>query len=370
MILSDIPTPEIYKQSWDFRFFLKWFETCLAELQYKTDNLIDLLDPLRCPSELLWMLGDTCGYKYDERASVAFNRLVILYFATLIRYRGSKTGMTLAAEINLDQFNLQNYANENPVLEARLEDTSIPVNAVSVTPYVDLGFIDVVYYSEKIPTDVCIEYVRPLGMYCFSHAGVSMNAKTKISVDARLTDLVDNNVTVGPSFTAAYTRKDYASLQSGNEPRSKENVYYRNKDYEASITPSPSENINPGLRSLSSLQLCNNDHIVKALLPSIFDIGYGPQDVSVQYPDDYLKDADYPLYNLRINNQLEHQLTNKVYTIEDATSVTAPKPAVNPVMAALGDAISLNARNTAYTKYDTTTGKIEVVRVDNEELDR
>ena len=134
MTLTDIPVPEVYKESADFRFFLKWIELCLSETQYKTDNLIDLLDPLRCPSELLWMLGDTCGYKYDDRASVAFNRLVILYFAQLIRNRGSKVGVTLAAELNLDQFNLDEYAKENEILEERLEDTSIPVTSSAVPP--------------------------------------------------------------------------------------------------------------------------------------------------------------------------------------------------------------------------------------------
>ena len=106
MTFSDIPVPEVYRESADFRFFLKWIAICLSSIQYKTDNLINLLDPQRCPSNLLWMLGDTCGYKYDERLSKAFNRLVILYFAKLIRYRGSKTGITFAAQVNLAQFNL------------------------------------------------------------------------------------------------------------------------------------------------------------------------------------------------------------------------------------------------------------------------
>lgn len=379
MVFSDIPVPDVYKESADFRFFLKWIELCFSDILYKTDNLINLLDPLRCPANLLWMLGDTCGYKYDERASIAFNRLVLLYFAKLIRYRGSQTGITLAAELNLAQFSLEEYAKENEILQDRLEDTSIPVNSVAVSHNANKGYIDITYYSEKVPTDICIEYVRPLGMYCFTHAGVDVNARTKVVVDARLTTIEGERISPDPTFIAHYRREDYARLQKylgkGTEedpftlaPRRP--VFYRNMMYEQ--TPKSPQVLNPGYRSLYSLQLCNNEHIVKALMPSldepdqIFDMGYDPQNVSVNYPKNYLKDGDYP-FNLRINKALEESFTPRVYTVDSAESVTTPKPAVNPVMAVFGDAISLNTQNTMYTKYNERTGQIETVQLKEDE---
>lgn len=378
MNFSDIPLPEVYKSSADFRFFLRWIEVCLTDAQYKTDNLIDLLDPLRCPANLLWLLGDTVGYKYDERASKAFNRLVILYFAKLIRYRGSETGMTLAAEMNLAEFNLQKYAEEDEILEDRLEDTSIPANAVNITPNPELGYIDIVYYSENIPTDVCTEYVRPLGMYCFSHAGVRVNGRAKLSIDARLTNVNDGNIKPGPAFIAHYRREDYARLQQYLDPQSLElkprnEAYYRNSDFEK--TPTTLSFIDPGYRSISSLQLSNNEHIVKALMPSleeidpIFDIGNGPQSVDVVYPDNYLKTGDDPFYNLRINKALEESLSPRVFTIETADDIKSPKPGVNPPMMVLGDAISMNNMNTDYTKYDSTNHTIKRVQLDDNDLD-
>ena len=66
MNFADVPVPQVYKDSADFRFFLKWIEICLTKYRHDTDNLIDLLDPLRCPARLLWLLGGTCGYVYDE----------------------------------------------------------------------------------------------------------------------------------------------------------------------------------------------------------------------------------------------------------------------------------------------------------------
>ena len=68
------------------------------------------------------------GYVYDSRLCDAFNRFAMLYFMSLIKYKGSKTGVTLAAEVNLKQKDINAYGEENEILYDRLEDTSIPVN--------------------------------------------------------------------------------------------------------------------------------------------------------------------------------------------------------------------------------------------------
>lgn len=365
MQFSDIPTPEIYRESADFRFFLRWFEECLNKYKFDTENISDLLDPLRCPSSLLWLLAATMGFKYDDRLPVAYNRLVLLYFMSMIYNRGSKTGMMIAAETNLAQYGIKAYAAENPILDERLEDTSIPVNSAYVTPHVEAGYIDVVYFSEEVPIDACIEYVRPLGMYCFQHAGVRVDSRTKVSVDARLTNYNNVGMSIGATHVGHYRREDYSSIQSlatpsgGLEKKPRHPVYYRNSDSEGR----PAGTIlNPGLRSLFSLQLSNNDHIVKAMLPSldpvdpIFSLGRGPQDVTVTYPDDYLKNSDYPEYNLRYDKVLEESIDRgDVYTVDNdrTEDIMNPRPAVNPNCSlAVGDAISIDSGNTKYIMLD------------------
>lgn len=364
MQIENIPTPEAYRESPDFRFFIHWFSVCLSKIQYDTDNLVDLIDPERCPSSLLWLLCDTMGFKYDDRVPVAYNRLVLLYFMSMIYNRGSKTGVTLGAEVNLAQFNIQDYARETPELEERLEDSSIPVNSAYVTEHTDAGYIDIVYFSEKEPIDTCIEYVRPLGMYCFQHAGVRVDARSKVSVDARLTNMNNIGMSIGPTHVGHYRRADYASLQqvvtNSGDPyiASRKPVYYRNSDSEGR----PDPNINPGLRTLYSMQISNNEHIVKALTPSvdpIFSLGKGPQEVDVVYPDSYLKEPDEPEFNLRYDRELEESISRDVYTVDGGT-IIKPEPAVNPVMGTLGDAISLNTGNTLYTETDSS-GRPHVV---------
>lgn len=439
MQISDVSVPEIYKESADFRFFLNWFETALSKIHYDTENAEDLYDPLRCPDWLLWMLSDTMGFKYDDRLPTAFNRLILMYFMSMIRNRGSKDGVTLAAEVNLKQFDIETVAGTGyqsqsgefippkDILYNRLEDTSIPVNAAQVTPHTREGYIDVVYFSDTLPIDACIEYVRPLGMYCLQHAGVRLDARTKLCIDARLTDSDDVGLSIGPTHVGHYSREDYARMQKLTDTRTdltqvhttaskdsdrrkgsvrdaehlswrdketrtarvrkselshtRRNVWYRNADAEGGLDNRPvqalNRKINPGYRALYSLQLCNNEHIVKSLIPSnpgepiegqtlkkkhpIFGLGWNPQNVTVTYPNNYvLPEEDKEpaangrsrAWNLRYDKARERAESQDVYTIDGdrtaAHDVVNPRPAVNPVMHALGDAISLNPENSQY----------------------
>ena len=225
MNIRDIPVPEVFLSSADFRFFLKWFDYALTKTQYDTANMMDLYDPLRCPKDLLWALGDTMGYQYDDRLCSAFNRFAMLFFMSLIKYKGSKTGVTLAAEVNLKQKDINAYGEENQINYNRLEDTSIPVNSVYVESNVEDGYIDVVYFTDEKPIDSCIEYVRPLGMFCFQHAGVRIDSATRISVDARLANANDSLGAIGSTRVGHYSRNDYARLQHmQNEPKQRNNL--------------------------------------------------------------------------------------------------------------------------------------------------
>lgn len=375
MNINDISLPDIYTDSQDFRFFRDWFKQSLEKLQYDTENFFDLYDPLKCPEDLLWVLGDTMGYKYDDRLPSSFNRLVLLYFMSMIKNRGSKNGVTLAAEVNLAQFKInmlaQGYTDENgeqvegkEILYNRLEDTSIPVNSVYVTPHTAEGYIDVVYFSTQLPTDACLEYVRPVGMFMFQQAGVRFDARTKISVDARLTDSRDIGMSFGPTSVGHYRRADYATMQrtTSDDPTTpnpihiRNDTWYRNSDVEDNMFGDGEYGsgagmyTNPGYRALQSLQLSNNEEIVKALIDPIFSLGYEPQDISVTQSESYLKsqyDTTQP-WNLRYDRTTDEQVTPKInstYIVETidkdrTTSNVIPAPAVNPIMATLGDTLS------------------------------
>ena len=386
----------------DFRKFLEWFDTALEKTNYDTENMADLYNPLRCPEDLLWMLADTMGYKFDNRLPVAFNRLVLLYFMSMIYNRGSRNGMILAAETNLAQFGILADGEQTPELYNRLENTAVPTNSVSVIAHTAEGYIDVVYFSDRVPQDACIEYVRPLGMFAFQRAGVRFDSKTKISIDAELTNLQNANMDFGPTQVGHYRRSDYASLQkmekmepyTWNEPPSEYHsspvvindepapeggkrypVWSRNPAYEkyaygTEENPEgtqPENRVNPGYRALQSLQLANNEHVVASMLPPIFTLGYGPLTIGVKYPDNYyLEEPGANAYNLRYDIQEDHAHTRRgsdgydIETIDESRSPNpdqegkpTPMPAVNPIMAKLGDGISLNETNTEYLNNET-----------------
>ncbi len=330
MKISDVPVPAVYKEeSADFRFFMKWFELALSKVQYDTEEFFDLFDPLRCPEDLLWMLGDTMGYVYDDRMTPAFNRLVMLYFMSMIRLKGSKDGVTLAAQVNLDQFNLEQQAANKSILNNRLDDTSIPSNAVYVQPHVAEGYIDLVYFSDKVPVDTCTEYTRPIGMYLVPHAGVRYDGKTKLSIDSRLTNTNDLNVSIGSTHVGHYNLNDYSRMQRlelsdldgstvkdteglRREQRysatrehlsdTREPVWYRNSKYENE----PSDIINPGYRALYSLQLVNGNAANSLLSRSTMNLS------SIQSTDVSVFDTDGNTYteedfiSMRAHNNLEY----------------------------------------------------------------
>lgn len=381
MKIKKIPIPEIYKSSADFRFFVDWFATALEKLQYDTENLADIYDPLRCPEDLLWCLADTMGYKYDDRLPTAFNRLVLLYFMSMIYNRGSRNGMILAAETNLAQFHILEEAEQDEIKYNRLEDTSIPTNAVSVVSHVEEGFIDVVYFSTEMPKDACVEYVRPIGMYAFQRAGVVFdNITTKLTVDAELTNFTDTQLSFGPTQVGHYRRADYATLQKMtqethteivqghyetvtvlDEEAGRHGTYYRNPAYESNDNVIADGPVNAGYRALHSLQLCNNEQIVKSLLPPIFTLGEEPLTVDqMSKADDYYKYPESKPYNLRYDITTDEQYTRKAganeyafYVIDKdssprTTGTPTPVPAINPPMAKVGDAISKDVSNSEY----------------------
>ena len=383
MNIRNISVPEVYDESHDFRFFIAWIAFCLSKLQYDTENLLDLYDALRCPANLLWMLADTMGFKFDDRLPVAYNRLVLLYFMSMIRNRGSKDGVTLAAETNLAQFHVLDSGKVDDIFYNRLEDTSIPVNSAYVTPHTPEGYIEVVYFSDKLPVDACIEYVRPLGMYLFQYVGVRYDARTKIGVDARLASnytpgKVPATLSIGATHIGHYRRDDYARMQKTymaipqNYPSwipeheiemndtsdIRHKVWYRNSEYE----DAPSDWINPGYRALSSLQMCNSDTVFHSLLHDpIFSIGYEPQDVSVIGHTD-----ENSPYNLRydLTNDETSVGYNAVRTLNEdkPQSETRPIPMVNPVMAAIGDAMTMPG-GSAHTKVTVDPDTREVTGI-------
>jgi len=133
-------------------------------------------------------------------------------------------------------------------------------------------------------------------MFLFQQAGVRFDARNKISVDARLTDSRDLGLstTFGPTQVSHYRREDYARLQKtaevaseiegnpmsfngkiNNTSHKRNYVWYRNSDfedmeygdgsYEIGVGKGSDPAPNAGYRAIYSLQLSNNEELVRSL---------------------------------------------------------------------------------------------------------
>jgi hypothetical protein len=261
-------TPEIYwKESEEFRVFLSAIDQAFDETFDKTERITDCLDPLQVQENLISKLAHRMGFVYDWRFQPQFNRLVLHHFPSMIYNRGSITGVSIGALTNLAslcldeldatsdrefQYFADNYRNAydrgvaiinqdtgysahngidreadpkltvdsnavnfeaeiraRAITEDRLDDTSLPNNAVAISVNTDAFmidergrvrlernepyFINVIYFSETVPVDACLEYVRPMGMYLFQHAGVKLSAQNRVLLHPTLGDQFNNH---------------------------------------------------------------------------------------------------------------------------------------------------------------------------------
>lgn len=141
--------PDYYKDSRDYRVFLKLLGSMLSVMKYRIDSFPSLYSPDDCPDDLLPYLADMVGYKYNEGRSIENNRIIIKYYPYMLRYRGSSEGIKLATALSLNTSDSkeQAYSLDNIIVEFDFDNAVIKI----YYPYPDL-----------IDRDL-LEAVRPLG---------------------------------------------------------------------------------------------------------------------------------------------------------------------------------------------------------------
>ena len=86
--------------------------------------------------------------------------------------------------------------------------------------------------------------------------------------------------------------------------------------------------------------------------------------VTTYNPKSYLNPPykEKPVYNLRYDRNQELEITDKVYTLDedqDPGTIIKPQPAVNPIMATLGDKMEINPQ--MYVEYDEENQELRQV---------
>lgn len=141
--------PEVYSDSRDYRVFLRLASILLSVLRDNIGSVPSLYSADDCPEVMLSLLASMVGYSYDSSRSVESNRMIIKYFPLLLRNRGSKLGIKIAAALSLNSLNeAPQYSLSNIIIEFDYEK----------------GLIKVYYPQADALCRDLIEVVRPIGL--------------------------------------------------------------------------------------------------------------------------------------------------------------------------------------------------------------
>lgn len=176
MIKSEDFTPYVYKNSRDYKALLTLLDVILNISKYEIDNIQDFYDPMKCPMELLPYLAELVGYEYNYKDSVRENRIIIANFAKMIHYRGSETGIKLAAVLSL---------NSAGNLE-EIEDLQF----LEVTYDRENAIINVIYPRNNTKVRNLMDYVRPVGMSANLIGAAGFTAHEQVGITTEVDVLV------------------------------------------------------------------------------------------------------------------------------------------------------------------------------------
>lgn len=150
--------PQIYRESRDFKVFLKLLDCVIRVTKHDINNWLDIYDPLKCNTEFLEMLADFVGYFKDLNLTIAETRVLIKNFPQLLKNRGSLIGFKLATalicniRLSTDPENeeYQKAVNQLEFLDIFMDHENGEIKLMF--PY-DVSFNKKIY-----------DYIRPLGM--------------------------------------------------------------------------------------------------------------------------------------------------------------------------------------------------------------
>lgn len=151
--------PEIYRDSRDFRVFLKLIDIIINSSKYDIDNWTTLYDPKLCKDQFLPLLADLIGYRYDNSLSVMENRIIMSEFNSMIKNKGSEIGLKIAAALSMNA-----QLASDPTSEEY-------IRAVSQLQFLELfydyetGVIRIYYPHDLKKIRDLFKYVRPVGSF-------------------------------------------------------------------------------------------------------------------------------------------------------------------------------------------------------------
>ena len=186
--------PDIYKDSRDFKVFLKLLDFVYESVKYDVDNWITLYDPMKTPDDFLPLLGEMLGFDNDIKFSTSELRIILSNFIEVIKNRGSRLGIRRTIISILNAKYISSYDNENLSQELRTAIHQLDYLNDAIFFDYDTGHIQVHFPKKVDYYKDFYNYIRPVGTY----------------IDFILTDFPEPESDVAISTTASYiTHKDF-----------------------------------------------------------------------------------------------------------------------------------------------------------------
>ena len=151
--------PDVYKNSRDFKVFLRLLEYIVSSTKYDIDTWLDLYTPMKCPLRFLPLLADLIGYNYNTSLSIDENRIIMSKFVEMIKNKGSDIGIRMAAALSLNA-----QLASDPASKEYQEAVSL---LQQLETYFDkaTGIITIYYPKDLNKVRDLLYYVRPVGSF-------------------------------------------------------------------------------------------------------------------------------------------------------------------------------------------------------------
>lgn len=153
--------PEVYSRERDMQVFTTLIDMLLTTSKYDIDSLYKLYDASICPQQFLPELANTLNYKYDFANTVTSNRKILDIFMTMMKYKGSETGLLMATALCLTSLDLSTK---------KLETANVDVDYITALSSLDIKYdyekaeIQIDYPNVYTQVRYLLDYVRPVGM--------------------------------------------------------------------------------------------------------------------------------------------------------------------------------------------------------------
>ena len=86
--------PDVYpRKSRDFQLFCSIFDCIFGQLKYNIDSIRDITDTAQCNERLLPLLQTKLGFFTNVKISSDDLRVILKAFPTIVRNKGSRTGI-------------------------------------------------------------------------------------------------------------------------------------------------------------------------------------------------------------------------------------------------------------------------------------